>query len=92
MLAYVVKYIFFEYLFSHLRLLTTALVFSSQTFVITNFLSVFSRSAFRRDRTSAISAFNFVAKKITYMIISYADEKRELVEVGFAWIFDVFRE
>lgn len=29
---------------------------------------------------------------VTSTIISYADEKREWVEVGFAWIFDVFRE
>ena len=29
---------------------------------------------------------------VTSMIISYADEKREWVEIGFAWIFDVFRE
>ena len=29
---------------------------------------------------------------VTSTIISYAVKKREWVEVGFAWIFDVFRE
>ena len=43
-----------------------------------------------------IRHFNvFVVKRKTMTfvkVISYANEKREWVEIGFAWIFDVFRE